>query len=122
MLTLTQAEARSRVARGAQLVDAQWPGWDARLNRDTFNISSVFHCILAQNAGSFTGGLRDLWPDVTTAELQAHGFSLDLRGASDAEAEERWDILQTAWDDLLDARRSTPALAVPDLAQRLGVA
>lgn len=92
-----------RVERGARLLDARKPGWDALIDLDTFALADPACCVLGQIYGvhvrvePFITAINDLFPD-DPGEAIAHGFevtqSLELYG--DVEAE---------WRRLIESRR-----------------
>jgi hypothetical protein len=47
---------KSRVAKGADLLDREFPGWAATIDVNALNIASISECILGQMFGRFSFG------------------------------------------------------------------
>jgi hypothetical protein len=121
---LTVAEARSRVAKGAALLDDKRPGWADRIDLASLDMGCCSQCVLGQVFGSFFWAASGFWPIHDLKQrAEEHGFDLNTADAdSVAAAEEEWTILRNAWVGIIQERRSPPALAVSNLAELLGVA
>lgn len=61
---------RTRIERGAKLLDERVPGWRERIDLDRLDMGNSLHCILGQCFGSYFDGLRTL--DLSTDS--AYGF------------------------------------------------
>jgi hypothetical protein len=86
-------DPRSRVERGAALLDAQSPGWEKKIDPGTLDISSIDNCVLGQVYGSYGNGLRVLGGEKETVPI---GFSINHGFACTEDAYE--------WVRLIDKR------------------
>jgi hypothetical protein len=93
---------RYRVADGAAWLDQDEPGWDARIDLDSLDLSSDCHCILGQLDDFFQDGMDARGLSLVRASRL--GFTAEWDGAVGIEAE--WAALTTAWRDLITARRA----------------
>ena len=50
----------ANVARGSALMDEKRPGWHNRIDLKKLDVSSGSYCVLGQDCGSYTRGLRKL--------------------------------------------------------------
>jgi hypothetical protein len=57
-LRITLENARQRAGRGASLLDDRDPGWAARVNPRSLELSDGAACVLGQLHGEFRSGLR----------------------------------------------------------------
>jgi hypothetical protein len=99
-------EYDKRVANGIRFLDAVKPDWRESVNLDTFDLSSIFQCIIGQVFGSY----NDVFPWIYVNEVhvdfefaKALGFngntSTDEDSEIDREAEMAW--LENAWREAL---------------------
>lgn len=96
-----------RVQRGAALLDARKPGWDARIAVAELDVASYRNGVLGQIFGNHDRGVWELWPEgmIIHNRLSAdHGFSL-----SEADIAERGETgypeLIGEWRELIRKRR-----------------
>lgn len=116
MLTGTRSNSFYRrryaaeAARGAALLEAQFPGALTRVDPETLNMASTTRCILGQvfaHRWSWVSGLsmgytRKLAALGLNRDTQAHfGFSLYEPGTST-----EWESLADAWRDELEYRKN----------------
>ncbi len=100
---------RRRAKRGARLLDAIFPGWAAKIDRERLDQSRGFFrigdcgCILSQldynrkerGAGTYTNGIELVSPIVPrydSDQARDHGFYTDSPGAC-----EDYPLLTEAW-------------------------
>lgn len=113
MLSVTLAAARLRAERGAAYLDAADPGWHARLDAASLELSDGSHCVLGQLHGGFRQGLfRARILDLSSAPLASLSpVDLGFQARRDLGEEiESLDYayLTRAWRDEIGRRRSTP--------------
>jgi hypothetical protein len=97
-----------RAARGAKLLDEKRPGWADRIDPETFDVRSVWHCAACQATGDawFSEAMGILLgPDNTAVKRYLHGFSINDRVDSEA--------LQAAWLAEIAKRKTVPDVSVP---------
>jgi hypothetical protein len=113
-------DIQANVNRGMALLDAQYPGWDAKVDVDTLALGSCANCVLGQLVGAgvvdtgsyvvmdfsrYTVGRDAL--RLTTQAAEFHGFTLTTvgRGAAGPKA---WLDLTNCWKAAILARRAAP--------------
>lgn len=97
-------EMKLCVERGAQLLDAMYPGWYKIVNTSTLDIGAYNYCVLGQVFGSYGEGLDVLFSKNTTFSIPflsiKHGFSIPSGKSGTI-----WDILASLWKKTIEARR-----------------
>lgn len=63
MITKKMSRRAARVAKGAEFLDRQRPGWASRVATDRLVMSSCRECILGQLYGEYTKGLAKFFDD-----------------------------------------------------------
>lgn len=93
MTDLYNLTARLRVRNGVSVLDKHVPGWQTRINPETFEINNMSGCILGQLWGWYTDGLEALVSEMTFAEREAwareHGFNSG-EGVGSIELDDMW--------------------------------
>ena len=90
---------QENVERGMALLDRERPGWDGRLDLDSLNIASPYHCVLGQEfTGSFVDSLLALGVGPMTDGALAHGFVAEYP-----------DRITETWKTLVMQRRENAA-------------
>lgn len=86
--------ARTRVERGADLLDHAWTGWETEVSLEDLNMVLHDRCVLGQLYGTYGVGLCEL------------GIPTDARhyGFAGYSTSEDWDVLQREWVAELEAR------------------
>jgi hypothetical protein len=119
---MTNAE---RVQLGANLLDERVPGWAARVNLDTFNITNEHECVLAQvyrvSSGRYSAyahGLETLFGFNTITETDqaedlavGHGFDMSVavtgaEGPTPPSFETERDELNELWREAVQMRQA----------------
>lgn len=120
-MTITALDAAALAARGANLLDEEYPGWADRIDLDRLNLSLADRCVLGQlYAGvddyryGYYAALDRFWPEgraYAKARAVTYGFTV-------AEPEGEWtdeetsvisakfDLLEAEWRTLIAARRT----------------
>lgn len=100
---------RTRVERGAQLLDEIEPGWFQRIDLTDLDLSDPTCCVLGQIYEDFSNGVHVIevrFPDVPHRFLdEAHDWYIetgfDIAGS---ESSEIFEELTVAWQALIQAR------------------
>jgi hypothetical protein len=83
---------KTRVARGAALLDEKSPGWFKRIYLNILKMSSCFNCVLGQACGEFGpeafDGLGIKYPE----DAARYGFDFDS-----GEGSKEYEPLREAW-------------------------
>jgi hypothetical protein len=91
------------IARGAALLDQQFPGWDEHIDVERLDMLECADCIFGQFFGSYDDGVRTFPQFVrSNNERYSHGFSLKTNSENDP----RWNELRDAWVRLITLRRT----------------
>ena len=110
---ITPERARERAARGAALLDDRDPGWAARIDRGSLELSDRGGCVLGQLHGDYRLGLtrsRVVDPSsgpgrfVSPVDL---GFQ-SVSGVGDEAERLDYAFLTRAWRLEIEARRDRP--------------
>ena len=107
---ITPEQARQRVARGADYLDEEHPGWYQHIDPETLELSEGSCCVLGQLHGDFRLGLaRASVLDMSSAP-RANLSPVDLgflcvQGVAEAWQSQDYRNLNQAWQDEV-ARRS----------------
>lgn len=102
---MTAVEARTRVARGAALLDEKRPGWASRINIATLDIADECACVLGQLEGNFWRAAHALFHELADSgmpQAAAHGC-FNERGDDAGN-----DALIAAWVDAITERLTPP--------------
>jgi hypothetical protein len=96
------AEARKRVANGAELMNEFRPGFRDRVALTSLDISSAGACMLGQEYGDFSDGLDALRKDVRAAGRSVGNYFAQDHGFQDGYAEDygisvSYEALTIAW-------------------------
>ena len=86
------------VAKGAEWLDENFPGWVDKIDLDILNQRYMDKCVLGQIAGA------GYW-DLTKALRERCGFDLDSTSLGTPGRAEEWAALTDAWRDLIVDRR-----------------
>ncbi|WP_420454258.1 hypothetical protein [Rubrivirga sp.] len=121
LAALTPDAARSRAARGADLLDDRDPGWAARVDPGTLSLADGQACVLGQLWGDYRHGLgRARVIDLSSAPTRfVSPVDLGFQAVGDlGDAAEALDyaLLTRAWRDEVERRRpvgDAPILASP---------
>jgi hypothetical protein len=127
LLNLIREEIPARVARGATALDEFYgPSWVDEIDLDALSLKEFGTCVIGQLAGIHsektdvlsryddqTGRVLKLSPSHDLNEFwnreTRHGFSLDASEMRD----DRWEVLDAAWRDLIGKRRGDADVAAP---------
>ena len=101
------ADYRTRVARGAALLDAERPGWADQIGADTLAMESCDQCVLGQLYGNYWQGCRIVWkvlPSDRRYSSSEFGFTLydseqqiSFDGTEEGAVMARFKALADAW-------------------------
>ena len=100
-------DATDAVKRGVTLLDEHTPGWDAKINLGTLDVSCYHGCVLGQLFGTYTGGQCTLWFDEADKMGLSvfHGFTApEVLG--DGIEEGNYAELTELWTEIIEARRA----------------
>lgn len=101
--------AQMRVAEGAKLLDKVRPGWAAKIDTTTLDMSNAHYCILGQAYRSYGLGREELFSaisrDLGETEAISYGFNIPLP----EDGEVTYNELFEAWSQAIMARREGPA-------------
>ena len=118
---ITPEQARQRVARGADYLDEEHPGWHQHIDPETLELSEGSCCVLGQLHGDFRLGLaRASVLDMSSAP-RANLSPVDLgflcvQGVAEVWQAQDYRNLNQAWQDEV-ARRSQAQLLTDVLGQ-----
>lgn len=87
----------TRVERGAALLDARRPGWDALIDLGKLDLNNPWRCVLGQTYGGYAEGVDTLFHR-DPGEGYRYGFS--------SVWDEGYDVLTESWRELITARRA----------------
>lgn len=110
---MTEIDYAERVARGAALLDKEWPEWRDVVDLGRLDIAEPFHCMTAQFAQNITGspmadyGTGKMRLNLDAFEYEAHGFNAH---AADPIDDYNAGIakLNELWRDLIVQHRYAP--------------
>lgn len=77
-ITTRKALVRSRIERGARLLDERRPGWHQEINLDTLNLNSYHNCVLGQLYGRYDRGALRLGL-ISVSEFISNGAGRGLK-------------------------------------------
>lgn len=109
---MTTETLAPRVAKGAEWMDANRPGWFARVDISRFDIGNADRCVLGQECGSYWIALRE-YHDLKPVNVRhvrdwayAHGFN-DMRSDESglSECTDERGGLQECWITEILSRR-----------------
>lgn len=72
------ATIKSRVQRGAKLLDERSPGWVYKVKIKELDIGSECHCVLGQVYGGYLVGLEAVGVAGAFGPDATHGFDVDM--------------------------------------------
>lgn len=106
---ISRQEARTRVQRGAALLDRDRPGWFNRIDVGTLTLSDPCGCIVGQLIGNYDDCRQQL--GLTWIGAVSCGLNITGRQAWDlARRPTRvWTLLQDAWIEAIADRRLSAA-------------
>ncbi len=91
-----------RVARGVDLLNSRWPGWEKKIDLDRLHIASKCDCILGQLYGSYSLGRSRLpYRNETALEL---GF--DAYDDDEGDGTEDLAAVEAEWRSVIIQRRN----------------
>lgn len=118
--------AQERVQAGVAYLDAEFPGWEAYVNRYTLQMVLGDHCILGQlrlkdprlaaipvvdGSSPYTDAVKYLCPDWDLKGFNSHPWAIEHGFVGDDGAGPvRYDHLQSAWLSVLEERQATFAV------------
>lgn len=82
------------VLRGAELLDANVPGWHRKIDLEELNMGSALSCILGQLYGNYWTGIEELG-------LEGNHSHLGFNTGTDSYG---YDVLQRFWSELIKSR------------------
>lgn len=93
---MTDTDFAAKVAKGAELLDNERPGWADDIDLESLNMAEGNHCILGQLYGDYVDGLYALgftrgWGS------RGHGFTLHVGWSSASDSMEDWYTLHALW-------------------------
>lgn len=91
--TQIEVNVRPEVRRGADWLDAVYPGWDKKIDLTTLNLFSCSRCVCGQLFG---------WEGPGPAGLYDEEYGFDVSGDID---KDEYAKLTEEWRDLIAARR-----------------
>lgn len=107
MFNLTHAGTAA--AAGAALLASKKPHWT--LDPAALNLTNAYACVLGQNYGSYTEGLRALGlaGDIGDDTATAHGFAWPMGGYDDETTSRAYiDELESCWLAIARAQKRVP--------------
>lgn len=87
--------ARTRVERGADLLDHEWTGWETEVSLEDLNMVLHDRCVLGQLYGTYGVGLCELG---IPTDARHYGF------AGHGGDSEDWEAIESEWITELRAR------------------
>lgn len=96
------SEIDPRVLRGAHFLDVRRPGWDERIDLDTFDLGNACDCVVGQTEGDYQDGAKTLGLEPYGDEAREFGFVVGPKRPLDD-----WDVLGTSWRSLIESRRAS---------------
>lgn len=119
LAAVTFEAAQARAARGAEILDAEDPGWADRVDAASLRLGDGQACVLGQLHGEYRRGLgRARVLDLSSAPRRfVSPVDLGFQAVGDlGEAAEDLDyaLLTRAWREVVHARRSPTTAPTPD--------